>query len=52
MPFLLDPVLGIGIEARRVVGPSLCQVGLRRYGYSGSGAVPSCALTVNLVAKR
>ena len=36
-PFL-DLVLGTGIEARRVVGPSLRQVGLRRHGYSGSGA--------------
>ena len=35
-----DLVLGAGIKARRVVGPPLCQVGLRRYGYSGSGADP------------
>ena len=43
MPFLLDLVLGTGIEARRVLGPSLCQIGVRRHGYSGSGAVPSFA---------
>ena len=30
-----DLVLGTGIEAGRVVGPPLCQVGLRHHGYSG-----------------
>jgi len=33
----LDLVLGTGVEARRVVGNSLCQVGAHRHRYSGSG---------------
>jgi hypothetical protein len=35
---LIDSMLGTGVEARRSMGTSLCQVGLRRYGYTGSGA--------------
>ena len=35
---LIDPMLGAGIEARRSVDSSLCQVGVRRYGHSRSGA--------------
>jgi len=37
-PFLIDPMLVTGIEARRSVGFSLCQVHVCRYGYTGSGA--------------
>ena len=33
----LDPMLGTGIEARRGMGSSLCQVGVRCYGHTGSG---------------
>ena len=29
---LIDPMLGTGVEARRSIGSSLCQVGLRHYG--------------------
>lgn len=32
----LDPMLGTGLEARRVVGTSLCQVGVRRHRCSRS----------------
>jgi len=34
----LDPMLGTGVEARRGMGSSLCQVGVRCYGHTGSGA--------------
>jgi hypothetical protein len=33
----IDLVLGTSVEARRVVGTSLCQVGVWRHRYSGSG---------------
>ena len=35
---LIDPMLGTGVEARRSMGSSLCQVGIRRYGHTRSGA--------------
>jgi len=35
---LIDPMLGTGVEAWRGMGSSLCQVGVRRYRHTGSGA--------------
>ena len=33
----IDPMLGTGVEALRSMGSSLCQVGVRHYGHTGSG---------------
>ena len=40
--FFLDLVLGTSVETRRVVGTSLCQVGVWRHRYSGSGEGELC----------
>ena len=44
----LDLVLGTGVEARRVVGTSLCQVSVRRHRYPGSGAVVTLGGVIGL----
>jgi len=33
----VDPMLGTSVEARRSMVSSLCQVGVRRSGHTGSG---------------